>query len=319
MSVHKGSAQGSLFGTFSYNVLSNDMFDLLDSDVEIYNYADDNTIVCAGKNLNEIKIKLTSNINRLIKWYNNNNMKINAEKFQCIVFGKVDDPGEFIIDNHSIVPEVSVKLLGLHVDNKLNFNNQVSHICQKASRQINVLARLSRVLNEKSKMLLYNSFVECYFNYCCVLWHFCSNTDTVKVEKLQKRALRYVTLNVDSSYEDLLQVCDKAPLYIVRLRRIAELVYKINHDKCPSYLNDLLKQRQCNRTLRYANNMQIPSFKTVTYGKKSLKYNAPYVWNTLNEEYKLCESLNTFKHLIKSWNGPTCQCGFCVSCRIVNI
>ncbi len=84
MSVHKGSAQGSLFGPFSYNVLSNDMFELLDSDVEIYNYADDNTIVCAGKNIGDIKVKLTSNINRLIKWYHENNMKINAEKFQCL-------------------------------------------------------------------------------------------------------------------------------------------------------------------------------------------------------------------------------------------
>ena len=50
---HKGSSQGSMFGRFSYNVLTIDMFDLIDEDVEIYHYADDNT-AC----LNKIKINI---------------------------------------------------------------------------------------------------------------------------------------------------------------------------------------------------------------------------------------------------------------------
>ena len=122
----------------------------------------------------------------MISWYHANNMKINSEKFQCIVFGNVDNPGEFTIDNQSIVPKNCVKLLGLHIDNKLSFCDHISYICQKASKQVNVLARLSNVLNERNKMLLYNSFVECYFNYCCTLWHYCSNSDTFKIEKKYK-------------------------------------------------------------------------------------------------------------------------------------
>ena len=116
--AHKGSAQGSIFGPFSYNVLTNDMFDLIDEDVEIYNYADDNTVLCSGKYLKEIKEKLLLNVNRLISWYHANNMKINSEKFQCIVFGNVDDPGEFTINNQSIVLKNGVKLFGFHIDNK---------------------------------------------------------------------------------------------------------------------------------------------------------------------------------------------------------
>jgi hypothetical protein len=90
-------------------------------------------------------------------------MKINSEKFQCIVFGNVDDPGEFTIDNQSIVPTKCVKL------DKLIFGEHTSYISQNAS-----------------KILLYNSFVECYFNYCCTLWHFCSNSETFKIEKNTK-------------------------------------------------------------------------------------------------------------------------------------
>jgi hypothetical protein len=123
--AHKGSAQGSILGPFSFNVLTNDMFDLIDEDVEIYNCADDNSVLCSGKCLNEIKEKVILNVNRLISWYAYN-MKINSEKFQCIVFGNVDDPGQFTIDNQSTK---CVKLLGLNIDNKLTFRDHISYIC----------------------------------------------------------------------------------------------------------------------------------------------------------------------------------------------
>ena len=45
--VYKGSAQGSLMGPQSYNMFTNDMLFILDDDVDIYNYADDNTFVCS--------------------------------------------------------------------------------------------------------------------------------------------------------------------------------------------------------------------------------------------------------------------------------
>ena len=51
------SAQGSLFGSFNYNILTNDMFDLIDDDddVEIYDYGDDNTVLNSGIYLKDIK------------------------------------------------------------------------------------------------------------------------------------------------------------------------------------------------------------------------------------------------------------------------
>ncbi len=58
-------------------------------------------------------------------------MKINADKFQFIVCGKVDGTGEITIANQSIMPENSVKLLGIYVDNKLNFNVHISYIVRK--------------------------------------------------------------------------------------------------------------------------------------------------------------------------------------------
>ena len=51
-------------------------------------------------------------------------------------FGNVVNPGTFIINGNIVRPEETVKLLGVHIDNKLDFGHHVSHICQKAGKQV---------------------------------------------------------------------------------------------------------------------------------------------------------------------------------------
>ena len=67
------------------------MLYILDNDVDIYNYADDNSLVCSGYDYDDVKSKLLSNVNKVIKWFESNHMKVNEDKFQCIVFGKKDN------------------------------------------------------------------------------------------------------------------------------------------------------------------------------------------------------------------------------------
>ena len=54
MTVTKGTAQGSMFGPFMYNIFSNDLLMSLHNKCKIYNYADDNTWSCHGDNVTEV-------------------------------------------------------------------------------------------------------------------------------------------------------------------------------------------------------------------------------------------------------------------------
>ena len=317
--VNKGSAQGSIFGPFCYNVFTNDMFLILDDNVDLYNYADDNTLVCSGYNYAEVKNNLLSNVKMLIQWFEDNYMKVNASKFQCIVFGKHDNLGTFNINGIEIVPESNVKLLGLHMDSKLNFSTHIAHVCVKASRQLKVLTRLSTSLDIPNKLLLYNSFMECYFNYCSIIWHFCSSADTIKVERLQKRALQFILRDFSSSYVQLLEAGNKSPIYINRLRKLAEFVFKILHDKLPSYLQNLAQVDESNiYSFRNTCKLVTPRFRTITYGKNSINYTTSTLWNGMNDPLKYAANVNTFKSkLLQEWNYSKCSCGTCVLCRIL--
>ena len=135
------------------------MLSCISDNIEIYNYADDNTVICSGYEYEDIKGELMLNVDNSIEWFQDNHMKVNPDQCQCIVFGNVVNPGTFLSDGNVMRPEERVTLLGAHIDNKLNVGHHLSHICQKAGKHVKVLGRLSRVLNEYNKLLLYSSFV----------------------------------------------------------------------------------------------------------------------------------------------------------------
>jgi hypothetical protein len=316
--VFKGSAQGSIFGPLSYNIFTNDLLSLLDDDVDIYNYADDNPLLCSGYDYQETLGKLLVNVNRLMTWFDENHMKVNTEKFNFIVFGKNVTPENITLRGNIIKPSTDITILGLNLDNKLNFNKHTSILCQKVGMKINALYRMNRILNESSKMLLFNSFVECYFHYCPVIWHFCSKTDTLKIEKLQRRALRQVVQDSQSTYIELLSACNKKPLYLSRIHKMMEYVFRIKHEMSPTYLKELVQAKYVPFNLRSDSKLVLPKFNTVSYGKHRFSYSAPLYWNQLSNELKNCESVTYFKKILHGFI-PVCNCGFCIKCAIFNM
>ena len=76
------------------------------------------------------------------------------------------------IDGHVIENEPVVKLLGLYINDLLNFDAHIDNICRKAGRKLNVLARLPGVLNVECKLLLFYSFILSYFEYCTAICYF---------------------------------------------------------------------------------------------------------------------------------------------------
>ena len=73
------------------------------------------------------------------------------------------------------------------------------------------------------------------FSYCPLTWHFCSEANTAKIEKLQERALRFIYSDNYSSYEKLLEKSMMPSLKIIRLRIIAIETFKILHKSSPVF------------------------------------------------------------------------------------
>ena len=96
-------------------------------------------------------------------------MIVNPDKFQAIIEKRISDMCNqytLNIDGNQVTSEKSVKLLGINIDNKLSFDEQVSSLCKRASNQLNTIIRLHRYLGYKEIEVLINSLVYANFNYC---------------------------------------------------------------------------------------------------------------------------------------------------------
>ena len=122
----------------------------------MYNYANDNTVVYAHKQLTVVKDVVESETQISLNWFDDNQMQANPGKFQAIVGGKKTFSELFSVADINIPCEETVKLLGVELDYQLNFDEQVSRICQKVARQLNVLQRIGKFLSEETRLLVFN-------------------------------------------------------------------------------------------------------------------------------------------------------------------
>ena len=312
--IMKGVPQGSILGPLIFNIFINDIFYFI-TQCKLYNYADDNTVSYWHREINTLKRILEKEGLTLIDWFDSNHMQANPDKFQAVAVGikTFDKVKQFTLAGTDIPCEKNVKLLGVELDFMLNFDNQIKTMCMKAARQLNVLRRLSKFLSEDTRLLIFKSFIQSNFNYCPLIWHFCSKANAEKLEKLQYRALRIVFNDYVSSYESLLNKVKLPTLHMSRLRCIATETYKCINNMTPEYLKDLVEVKQSNYSFRYENTVKIPTVRTVTYGQRSFRFESARVWNSLPNEYRTAMSFREFKGLIRTWVGPRCNCAMCGS------
>ena len=88
-------------------------------------------------------------------------MIVNTDKFQAMILSsdKKENKYDLKINDSIISSEKSVTLLGIEIDNKLNFEKQVANICRKANNQLNAIGRIQNFLGKKEKETIINTFL----------------------------------------------------------------------------------------------------------------------------------------------------------------
>ena len=124
------------------------------------------------------------------------------------------------------------------------------------------------------------------YDYSCVVYNSCSTTISRKLDKFHLHALKILDL-------------PDTPLTIPSARRkyfIAVQTFKLFHNLCPSYLENIITPAiiVIGLALRNRFRLFVPRIFT-NYGKFSFYFICVKIWNSLPALILNCSTLNSFK------------------------
>ena len=215
------------------------------------------------------------------------------------------------IGEHKIWEESKVKLLGVIIDNKLNFEEHVNSLCNKPNKKLTALIRLVKFLSFEKKRNLLKAFIESQFKYCPLIWMFHSRNLNNKINHLHERDLRLIYNDYETTFEDLLAKDNNFSIYHTNLHALVTEIYKSIHGISEMNLETILARNTDCHTLRNNREYVHPQVKTVHYGQNSIRYLGPLIWNNVPSHIKESSTLTDFKRKLKQWQLNACPCRLC--------
>ena len=127
-----------------------------------------------------------------------NKLSLNTSKTNVMIFtNRSCDDTYYVCMNGLHLSRVFVtKLLGVHMDSKLDWNYHIGIVRNKVAKNVSVMNRVKHVLTSSALYRLYCTLVMPYLTYCCEVWGNNYKTRIQSLFILQKRAIR-ICLNTN--------------------------------------------------------------------------------------------------------------------------
>ena len=74
------------------------------------------------------------------------------------------------VDDEIIKNSNNKKLLGIILNNRLGFDTHVANICNRVSKKLYALARISQYMNIHKRRMAMKAFIASEFGYCPLVW-----------------------------------------------------------------------------------------------------------------------------------------------------
>lgn len=256
-----GVPQGSILGPLLFVLFINDISDYIKYSSFLL-YADDLKAYRVIRSPEDIN-KLKSDIQSISDFCTHNDLALNETKCKVVSYTRKKDSlvGAYTVNGVEMQTLNEIKDLGVVFSKNFSFSDHISQLVAECSRKIGFILRASHGFQEKTSIILFNTYVRSKLEYCCIIWNPRTLTYTEMLEKVQKKFLRSIYLRKHGIYPFLIsyerQRCEFNVMLLSKRRENAAIVFIFNilqgHTVVPDILfsvnisvPDVRLRRRCN-------------------------------------------------------------------------
>ncbi len=193
--IENGTPQGSVCSPMLFNIMINDIFNRIDQRMGRALYADDGALWVRGRNIDNLKVKMQSAIDKVEKWSYEWGFHLSIEKTQFICFSKkrTNPTIDLKLCGQHLKQVDSIRYLGVWFDVKLNFKTHIQKMIDKCKKGINILKCLAGFSWGASVMSLkriYTALIRSVLDYGSIVYSSTTKTLMQELDRVQAKALR---------------------------------------------------------------------------------------------------------------------------------
>ena len=148
----------------------------------------------SAKNLEDLKSKVDSTLHHIVDWFSFNGLTLNMDKTNIIKFHSnhsQNQPHQCDSDNYAIKEVININLLGLELDNHINWKKHVIKILPKLSRACYAVRAMCPISCMTTLKMIYFACFRSIINYGIIFGG--NSTECKKVFLAQKKIIRIMT------------------------------------------------------------------------------------------------------------------------------
>ncbi len=188
-----GCPQGSTLGPKVFNLYCSDLINEINDGV-LVSYADDSYVVMHSKDLEDLKERVSVQIDKHLLWLKHSGMVCNENKTELIVFGEENATVTIRVGSKYIESMPQMKVLGLLFDKNLAWDAQIESVIKRTNRIMHGLKGVRKYVDVSQAKQIVTAFYFSVLFYGCEVWlhkHLSFHLKQ-KVRSAHYRALRLI-------------------------------------------------------------------------------------------------------------------------------
>ena len=206
-----GLPQGSVLSPLLYNIYVNNLENDLNDECFLLQYADDIALTCTDSSIERARCKIQSNLNTLCSNLAKLNLYPSITKTKAIIFSKrqpINIP-RLNIGRDYIEYVRDFSFLGVTFQSNLSFNKHITKTVVRSKKLNNILKCIAGVWwgsDPRTILLIYKGMIRPVLDYLSFLYHNSSDTNILKINRIQWSAIRTATGAMVSTHTRSLEV-----------------------------------------------------------------------------------------------------------------